>query len=638
MKFKIIITLIINVISIYVMLLTYSYVNLEFGFNDSINYLLFEWWMEITIIILVVLVFILLVKIEKVNNRTKELLVRKSDLRVKVNSVKEELEQSYIANYLDIADVIFVVLDTEQRVKSINKRGCDFLGYNREEVIGKNWFDNFIKKEDRVGLKKIYSQVMDKDFSSLSENLILTKTTENILINKDGEERRILWHNALMIDEDGSSEGTVSLGTDITKQYLLEEELKSNKKELDAFVEVSYEVKKPLNLMLTALQSLDIGDLIFLVINNEGNAILINNRGSKILGYNKEDIVGNNIFDVLYRGEGRKKIKEKFNKVIDGKMKVRNYFESKVLTKDCKEKRVVWQVSILKSEEAEYEGLLAFGVDVTEQILLEEKLEYNKLKLEFLANMSHELKTPLNLIFSSLQILDLNNKNNLDDEKYKKVKGYTDIIRQNGYRLLRLTNNLIDITKINTNGFTLNLSDHDIVALLSKITESVKKYMDWKSRNIKFYSNIDKKVMTFDPFILERIILNLLSNAVKFTDEGDDIFVKLSSVSEEEVIIIVEDTGVGIAKEKQEIIFDRFTQIDKSFRRRSEGSGIGLSIVKLLVELHRGKIEVESEVGEGSRFIITLPVTTEKVDEENKKGYNISNLINNVSLEFSDVY
>jgi signal transduction histidine kinase len=213
------------------------------------------------------------------------------------------------------------------------------------------------------------------------------------------------------------------------------------------------------------------------------------------------------------------------------------------------------------------------------------------------------------------------------------------VMKQNCYRLVRLINNLIDVTKIDAGFMQLNLSYVDIVDLIENITLSVAQYIEYQGMSLIFDTNVEEKVIACDADKLERIILNLISNAVKFTKSGDSIFVTFMDAGEK-VIISVKDTGIGIAEENQSLIFDRFVQVDKSFARNREGSGIGLSLVKSMVEMHNGKIEVKSQLNKGSEFIITLPakLAEEKSEITDTRNYLISDNVEKIKIEFSDIY
>lgn len=264
--------------------------------------------------------------------------------------------------------------------------------------------------------------------------------------------------------------------------------------------------------------------------------------------------------------------------------------------------------------------------------------EYDKIRTEFFANISHELRTPINVIFSALQMFELSLKDsqtkNGTIDKYK----YTKIMKQNCYRILRLINNIIDITKIDSGYFDISKENIDIVSLIENITLSVADYIENKGLSLIFDTYIEEKIIACDPEKMERIILNLLSNSVKFTPSGGKIVVSIEECSEN-ICIKVKDTGRGIPKEKLNAIFERFVQVDKSLTRDHEGSGIGLSIVKSLVGMHGGTISVKSDVDKGTEFIIYIPC---KMIEETSKESLLSNSIGKsnmekINIEFSDI-
>jgi two-component system sensor histidine kinase ChiS len=266
-------------------------------------------------------------------------------------------------------------------------------------------------------------------------------------------------------------------------------------------------------------------------------------------------------------------------------------------------------------------------------------MEYDSIKTEFFANISHELKTPLNVISSTIQLLrSLDESKNLGDER---IKYYFSIMNQNALRLLRLINNIIDTTKIEGNYLNVNLTNGDIVYIVEELVQSVADFVQSKSISITFDTDVEEKVIAFDEEKMERIILNLLSNAVKFTDVNGSIFVNIYDRGDL-IEISVRDTGIGIPEDKLNYIFERFAQIDKSTTRKNEGSGIGLALVKSLVEVQGGTVYARSELGKGSEFIVTLPVKTLDAKEiENtieSKEIPKSQHKEGLKVEFSDIY
>ena len=270
---------------------------------------------------------------------------------------------------------------------------------------------------------------------------------------------------------------------------------------------------------------------------------------------------------------------------------------------------------------------------------VEELIAYDKVKTDFLTNMSHELRTPLNVICSTIQLLkSLDGSKNLGDEK---IKYYINIMNQNSLRLLRLINNIIDTNKIEADYISLNLKNGDIVYVVEEISQSVAEYIKSHEITLIFDTDVEEKIIAFDEEKIERIMLNLLSNAVKFTHKKGSILVNIYDKGDF-IEISVKDTGIGIPKGKLGFVFERFAQIDKSTSRHNEGSGIGLALVKSLVEMHEGRISVNSEEGKGSEFVINLPVRTVDREEEennlNNKEVFETNYEQNLSIEFSDIY
>ncbi|GLC32822.1 PAS domain-containing sensor histidine kinase [Clostridium omnivorum] len=285
--------------------------------------------------------------------------------------------------------------------------------------------------------------------------------------------------------------------------------------------------------------------------------------------------------------------------------------------------------------------------DVTEQKKQDEKIlkmerEKNEaleksmeMKDDFLSLISHEFRTPINVINSAIQAMEYICIDELTDN----VKKYLSMIKLNILRQQRLVNNILDITRANAGRIKINKRNIDIVFLTKAIVESVNTFALQKGINVIFTTKVEKKIMGIDDEKYERILLNLLSNAIKFSEKDKFIYVNLQSIKEY-ICIEVEDNGIGIPHDKQNIIFERFGQVDSSLSRQAEGTGIGLSLVKKLVEALGGSITVKSEVGKGSTFTILIP--SEKVIEEQNDQGKLdlldSHLVHITKVEFSDIY
>ncbi|WP_052330687.1 PAS domain-containing sensor histidine kinase [Clostridium saudiense] len=277
-------------------------------------------------------------------------------------------------------------------------------------------------------------------------------------------------------------------------------------------------------------------------------------------------------------------------------------------------------------------GIIVTGRDVTH------RREIEKMQQEFFANISHELRTPLNLIFSSLQLIKSVEKEVL--EKRNSLNKYIDIIDQNSKRLLKLVDNLIESTRMKCGYYEYNPKNYDIVSFVENISMSVADFAKQNNIDLIFDTDVEEKIMAFDLEKLERIMLNLLSNSIKYNKAQGQIEVLLNDCNDT-FVITVKDTGVGIPSDKLMYIFERFRQVENRFNKSTEGSGIGLSLVKDLIEIQGGTIEVKSELGVGSEFIIKLPVKILSDDSNIDKVYfnnDYHDLVKRMNIEFSDIY
>lgn len=234
--------------------------------------------------------------------------------------------------------------------------------------------------------------------------------------------------------------------------------------------------------------------------------------------------------------------------------------------------------------------------------------ELDMMKIKFFTNVSHEFRTPLSLILAPVEKL-MNTSS--DGEQQKQFQ----MIQRNGKRLLNLVNHLLDFRKLEVEGMKLNLSEYNVISFVEEAVQSFSDLSENKNIALKFRSNINTLQAAFDMDKLEKILFNLLSNAFKFTPEQGVITVEVNCYDNDSssegikiVDIKVSDTGIGIPKEKLDKIFERFFTSDVPQGMVNQGSGIGLSITKEFVKIHGGSIQVESDLGKGSCFRVTIPV------------------------------
>jgi signal transduction histidine kinase len=223
-------------------------------------------------------------------------------------------------------------------------------------------------------------------------------------------------------------------------------------------------------------------------------------------------------------------------------------------------------------------------------------------KSQFLANMSHELRTPLNSVLGFSEMLT----DGIYGPLPERAQAALEKVRANGRHLLNLINDVLDLSKIEAGQLRLSLHEYSIRQALQSAMASVEAQA--RSKGIALASSCPDVLPTCfgDEQRITQILLNLLSNAVKFTDQGSvDVSLRVSG---EALVISVRDTGPGIAEADQVRIFDEFQQVDSSSTRRKGGTGLGLAITKLFVEMHGGQIRVQSVLGEGSTFVVALPI------------------------------
>ncbi len=392
------------------------------------------------------------------------------------------------------------------------------------------------------------------------------------------------------------------------------------------------------------------GDAIALIQLNDNNMdkyIEINKSACKRLGYTKEELLNMTPYDIR-DDKSYNKYKEALIKLYESKCIT---YETIQLTKDKTKipveinwhlyefdnRKVILSIARDITQRKEAKDKLLKIIEENEE-LLAKTIEHDRIKTEFFCNISHEFKTPLNVILGSIQLLNTYKNDNYIQIKPEKFNKYIDMSKQNCLRLLRLINNIMDITKIEYDSFEVKYKNYNIINVIESITQSVVEFAKSNGIDIIFDTDIEEKIIPCDVDIIERIILNILSNSIKNTDKGGCIWVNIYNKIDY-MIITIRDNGIGIPKDKINTIFDRFTQVDGSLKRKHEGSGVGLFLVKSLVEKQNGTISVLSEVGVGTETFIRLPYNdcNNNCEIEEECSYN-NNLVEKINIEFSDIY
>ena len=458
------------------------------------------------------------------------------------------------------------------------------------------------------------------------KDLVVRVETKN---NSSGK-RVLLFNGKPIYDKDNNFMFGISTFSDITAIN------EQNKK-----IEEQWSfINRSLDQLETPVFVITYPDLKFVLVNKQTSLIINSIFGKKV---NKDGLINQGISSVLkLRGiltlENINNIEKFFLLLGKSNNELVNNVHTINLVINKKPKYFTVITTPMHNSNKETTHIICSAFEITSSMEYSKKLEeMSRLKEEFFANMSHEFRTPLTVILGALQMLSCIDPSADPKEFQVKTTKYLAIMKQNCHRLVKLINNLLDVTRINSDYLLLCLQNIDIVALVKEITMSVSDYVSQKKLSLQFSSNVKEKIISVDIDKIERILLNLLSNAVKFTLEGNKIFVSLKDKGSY-VEIRVKDTGIGIPQEKLDIIFERFRQVDNVLTRKNEGSGLGLSLVKSLVEMHNGKISVKSRVGKGTEFIIIFPVSPSSDFSQTPSTLPHDRDINEViNIEFSDL-
>lgn len=425
--------------------------------------------------------------------------------------------------------------------------------------------------------------------------------------------------------------------------YVINKLLSNSLEEINNNIEIATKTKKELNSILKKRN----------VILNEANVMLEKSRDKN-----------NKMIDSIYGGVflfylnklqySNKKILRTLRIIedeifrIDLRMFLKKYFD--ITLQDIEQSSNYICRSKMKNVDLEVEIFLT-NIDEKNKILyvhdiseinankkirevLEEYLEDDEIKKEFFANISHELKTPINLIFSALQVNQIYLKENNMEGFNKNRK----IIKQNCLRLIRTINNFIDANKISEGYIVPEFKIYNIVELVESVSIASNKYIQLIENKLTFDAEEEEIYVSCDKEMIIRIILNILSNSVKYGIKGGNINVRVGIYKNDYVRIKIKNDGAKIDQETIPYIFDKFTKLNKAFNRLKEGSGLGLFLTKALTELQGGNIKLVSD-DSGNEYIITIPRVIQPFDIELiHEGLEINQLEEKIDVEFSDIY
>ena len=531
-------------------------------------------------IIAFVIIFVLLYRINK-------------NIRLK-NVAKDDLAESEIKyrNIIENAGVVMYTTSLQGIVTFASSKAHQLTGYSIHEITGMH-FTEFID-EDWVGMVK-------EKYKNQVRNNIKETHIEFCIRTKYGDMKWVE-QSAVLITENDISAGFHCIIKDISESKEMEGVLKK------------YELQLVQN--QERLQSiLDNAASLIYIKDVTGKYLLTNKKFKETLNVSDDDVIGKTDFD--FTGvERAQHFKDTDEEVLRTCRPVE--LEEIIDMPDGKHNLLIVKFPLIDAQNKIY-GISGIATDITERVRYQEQLiqarkiaeKAKKLQEQFLANMSHEIRTPMNGIQG---MTDLLLETQLNDEQ----RDFAKTIKRSSDNLLVVINDILDFSKIQAGKLTIEKIDFKLSEVVENITSIFKPRMIAKELTLHF--NIQQQVpavLNGDPYRLNQILVNLVGNAIKFTHNGSiHINITVEHTTAKEIVLnfTIADTGIGIAADKLNEIFESFTQGSDETSRKYGGTGLGLAITKQLLEIQNGKISVESTIGSGTIFNFSIPYAHSKSD------------------------
>jgi PAS domain S-box-containing protein len=519
--------------------------------------------------------------IHELKSTQQELAELNRTLEARIRQATTEIQDLY-----NNAPTGYHSLDGNGNFSMINDTEVNWLGYTREEMIGRPFLD-FVTPESQITFKANFPAFKQRGW---------VRDLEFVLMRKDGSTFPVLVSATAIKDEAGNYLMSRSTVFDNTERHLAEQALKAS--------ETKYRL-----LFENMTEGFSLSEILTDADGRPVDFRLLdaNNAYEHHTGFRAQDVIGKRgleIFPQIDRRSienfgrvalaGETVSLEYFSTAVDRYLRVRSFSpkpgQFAVVFEDITESK--------QAEAALHESLARLDIANHE---LERAL---RAKDEFLANMSHELRTPLNGILGMAEILLEGQRGPLNERQ----QSYVTLIESSGRHLLSLINDVLDLSKVEAGRLELDLETFALNDICQASLTFVKQLAMTKQVSIGFVPDEGIATLRADPRRVKQILVNLLNNAVKFTPSGGQVTLEVRADREKgRVELSVRDTGIGISAADQQRLFQPFTQLDNSLTRNYEGTGLGLALVKRLVDLHGGTISLESEPGQGSRFTVSLP-------------------------------
>ncbi len=523
-------------------------------------------------------------KIRRINYRLEEknkALETEMERREKLNSDLKQSEAENLALVNSLGDIIFET-DRKGNLSFVNKAWSDITGFDLVYSKGKNLF-NLLHPDDQLKELDEFDKLL-KGEKTAYRNVTQLRTI-------DGSFRAVdLSFSMVRRAEDGAIRVVGSI-TDIEERRRAEEALGEVEKKFREIVDhAAWAVYQ---------------------MTPEGALISTNPAMHKILGYEGEDDFYSNVTNAFEHIYPNRQERKAFLRDVDSSGTSKNGFENRALTKQGQQIWIRENIRAVKDEQGKtlyYEGSFE---DITarkesDALLRQAKMNSdmaNRAKSEFITNMSHELRTPLNSIIGFSEIISSESFGPLGNESYKE---YSQEIYNSGRRLLKIINEILDVAKIDVQERELNESSVKIPKLMQACVELLQGQADMNK--VKIINNIsDMPDVIAEERAVKQIFTNVLSNAIKFTPQDGDVTISNEMAEDGGVNILFADTGIGLDGDDIKKALSPFGQVGSSLNQKNAGTGLGLTLVKALVELHQGTLDIVSQKGMGTTVIIKLP-------------------------------
>lgn len=498
--------------------------------------------------------------------------------------------QQYI-RMIDCSGIVLFTSDTNGNFTSASSRSEELTGYAVEEIIGKH----FTYLIPRAYHERVFNFYLDQTLQQVQETFY-----EFPILTKQKQEKWVE-QSAVLLIKDGMPAGYQCIVKDITGKKKAEEKLKHSLVDLE-------KTRAEREIIEHRLQELlDNTPLMVFEKDLKGRYLFANKKFKETLGLLDQNVIGKTAFDfdIPLNAEKYKDIDEKVIKTLENVQS-----EERIISGD---KSIVLQIfkCPLFDRNGKLYGIGGIATNITEKVEHQEKLIAAKIKAEaaeqlqeqFLANMSHEIRTPMNGIIGMANLLS---ETHLEPRQEEFLK----VIRQSSDQLMMLINHVLDLSKIKAGKLAIEKTDFSLHEEIENIIAPFK--IKAQEKNLVFKYSIDVPrniILSGDRLRLHQVLINLLSNALKFTAEGQvELDVSNVGIVDNNISIrfTISDTGIGIADELKEKIFESFVQADSGITRKFGGTGLGLSITKMLVELQGGNVELRNNKQKGTSFFFTL--------------------------------